>query len=282
MKKILVVWVALCCAVLSGCGITAGESPKTSAQSSEQNTKTTSHSSEQKTKPAVKKSTSKKATPSEVPEAGETITGVWLATGKQDGVSSNWYFNNRQLTVNYVYHFSYAIATNKDSHGYTVVTIKNSQGKQQHALLLKRNGSNFKGITAEGEAYNKYLADGTVPEGQIIEFAVQKNAWGSMDEAINFYENTYKNTNNEISKEILWENYRRDLWSLVKEGTSGNKITLHWTNIGGAGGSYNQFVKKDETTEITLFDGNAQYPNHPTIRYTVRNSDYKVIKRLRQ
>jgi uncharacterized protein YceK len=279
LKKIIVVWVVLLGVVLSGCGKTTGESTKTSPQSTGQNTKTTtSQSSEQKTKSAVKTSPSKNSTSSEVPQAGDHISGVWLARGKQDGVSSTWYFNNGQLTVNYVNHFSYVIAKNKDSHGYTVVTIKNSEGKQQHALLLKRNGSNFEGITAQGAAYNKYLADGTVPEGQIIEFTFQKNAWGSMDEAIDFYENTYKNTNNAISKDIVWENYRRNLWSLVKEGTSGNTLTLHWTNISGAGGSFDQFVKNDETTVITFFDGNVGYPDHPTERYTVRNADYKVIK----
>ncbi|MFB6466801.1 hypothetical protein ACE38V_08240 [Cytobacillus sp. Hz8] len=281
MKKIIVVWVVLLGVVLSGCGKTTGESTKTFPQSAKQNTKTTettSQSLEQKTKPAVKTSPSKSSTSSEVPQASDNISGVWLATGKQDGVSSTWYFNNGQLTVNYVYHFSYVIARNKDPHGYTVVTIKNSEGKQQHALLLKRNGSNFEGITAEGEAYNKYLADGTIPKEQIIEFTFQKNVWGSMDEAIDFYENTYKNTNNEISKDIIWNNYRRDLWSLVKKGTSGNTIALHWTNISGAGGSFDQFVKNDGTTVITFFDGNVGYPNHPTVRYTVRNADYKVIK----
>ncbi|MCQ6282976.1 hypothetical protein [Bacillus sp. EB600] len=283
MKKIIVVWVVLLGVVLSGCGKTNGESTKTSPQSSGKNTKTTettSHNSEQKTKPAVKTSSSKSSTSSEVPQASVKVSGVWLATGKQDGVSSIWYFNNGQLTVNYVYHFSYVIAKNKDPHGYTVVTIKNNEGKQQHALLLKRNGSNFEGITVEGVAYNKYLADGTVPKGQqLIEFTFQKNAWGSMDQAIDFYENTYKNTNNVIAKDIIWENYRRNLWSIVKEGTSGNTITLHWSNISGAGGSFNQFVKNnDGTTVITFFDGNVGYPNHPTERYTVRNLDYKVIR----
>lgn len=137
-----------------------------------------------------------------------------MATGKEDGVSSTWYFNNGKLVVNYVYNFSYVVAKNKYSNGYTVVTIKNNEGKQ-HALLLKRDGSNFEGITAEGEAYNKYLAGGTVPKGQIIEFTFQKNAWGSIDQAIEFYENTYKNTDNQISKGFVWNNYRRDLWSLV-------------------------------------------------------------------
>ncbi|MCM2534323.1 hypothetical protein NDK43_20655 [Neobacillus pocheonensis] len=185
MKKIIVVWVVLLGVVLSGCGKTPNESTKISTPSSEQKTKTTetsAQSSEQKTKPAVKTSQPKSSTSSEVSQASDNISGVWMAKGKQDGVSSTWYFNNGQLTVNYVYHFSYVIAKNKDPHGYTVVTIKNNEGKQQHALLLKRDGSDFEGITAEGEAYNKYLADGTVPKGQIIEFTFQKNASGSMDE----------------------------------------------------------------------------------------------------
>jgi hypothetical protein len=267
MKKILVVLVVLLGVVLSGCGKTTDESTKSSTQSSEQKTKT-----------AVMTSQSKSSTSSEVSKSSENISDVWMATGKEDGVSSTWYFNNGQLVVNYVYNFSYVVAKNKDPNGYTFVTIKNNEGKQQHALLLKRNGSNFEGITAEGTAYDKYLADGTVPKEQLIEFTFQKNAWGSMDEAIDFYENTYKNANNEISKEFAWNNYRRDLWSLVKDGTSGNIITLHFTNISGAGGSFDQFVKNDENTVITTYDGNATYPNNPDFRYTVRNANYKVIK----
>ncbi|SDM85931.1 hypothetical protein [Bacillus sp. OK048] len=205
------------------------------------------------------------------------VGGVWKATGKEDKVSSNWYFNSGQLVVNYLNNFSYVVAKNKDPKGYTVVTIKNNVGKE-HALLLKENGSNLEGITVEDEAYDQYLADRTVPDGQVIEYTFQKNAWGSMDEAIDFWENTYKNTDNEVSKKILWENYRRDLWSLVEDGTSNNTITLHFKNSGGAGGSYYQFVKNGDNTEITSFDGNASYPNSPTMRYTVQNADYKVIK----
>ena len=170
------------------------------------------------------------------------------------------------------------VSKNKDSHGYTVVTIKNSEGKQQHALLLKRKGNHYIGLTAQGKAYANYLADGTIPKGQPIEFKLQKNAWGSKDEAIDFWENTFKNPNNAVSKKMAWNNYRRDLWGLVKDGTSGNTITLHFTNISGSGGSYDQLVKKDENTVITTYDGNVSYPNNPTMRYTVRNKDYKVIK----
>lgn len=60
-----------------------------------------------------------------------------------------------------------------------------------------------------------------------------------MDEAIQFYEDTYKNTANEVSQQILWENYHRSCWSLTEQAE--NRMVLHWKNIGGAGGSYVAF-----------------------------------------
>jgi hypothetical protein len=266
MKKKIVSLVIILGVVLSGCGKTSDETSKTSLENSNKKKETAETTSQ-----------SDGPTSSEVSKVSENVGGIWRATGKEDGVRSTWYFNNGQLVVNYVNNFSYAVAKNKDSKGYTVVTIKNNIGKE-HALLLKKNGSNLEGLTAENEAYDKYLAEGTVPNGQIIEFSLQHNVWGSMDEAVDFWENTYKNSDNEISKEIEWDNYRRDLWSIVKEGTSNNTITLHFTNISGAGGSYEQLVKNGETTVITSFDGNASYPNNPTVRYTVQNANYKVIK----
>lgn len=266
MKKMIVGLVVLLAVVLSSCGKTTEES-----------TKTRSESSVHKIDRTETRSQSESSTSPEVSKASENVGGVWMATGKDDGVRSNWYFKSGQLVVNYVYKFTYMVAKNKDPNGYTVVKIKNNKGIE-HALLLRGNGSNLDGITAEDEAYDQYLADGTVPIGQIIEFTLQQHAWGSMYEAIDFWENTHKNADNEVSKKIIWENYRRDLWSLVKDRTSSNTITLHFANIGGASGSYDQFVKNDENTEITSFDGNASYPNNPTMRYTVRNADYKVIK----
>lgn len=276
MNKLILVGAVLLSLVFSGCENTAGESKKTSSQTSDQITKETESTATKDTKHTSNSEKEPVKTP-ETQKAGEKITGVWMAKGQQDGVRSTWYFNDGSLMVNYKYPFSYDIAKNKDPHGYTVVTIKNSEGKQ-HALLLEKKSNHIEGITVEGKAYQNYLANHTVPNGQIIEFSLQKNAWGSMDEAINFYEKTYKNASNKISKDIIWDNYRRDLWTLVKEDTAGNTITLHWTNIGGAGGSYDQFVKNADTTELTFFDGNAGYPDHPTIRYTIRNSDNKVIK----
>ncbi|SDM71740.1 hypothetical protein SAMN04488137_1597 [Fictibacillus solisalsi] len=139
MKKLLVVWVVILGLVLSGCSKVTSKSTENSPQNSEQNKKTTETelpSSEQKTKPTEKTPLSKSSSSSKVTQASENITGVWMAKGKQDGVTSSWSFNNGQLTVNYVYHFSYVIAKNKG--GYIVVTIRNSKGKNQHALLLKR------------------------------------------------------------------------------------------------------------------------------------------------
>lgn len=101
------------------------------------------------------------------------------------------------------------------------------------------------------------------------------NTWSSMDEAVQFYEDTYKNTSNEIGKNFIWENYDRSCWSLREN--NGNRILLHWSNIGGSGGSYDEFVKNGDTTELTVYDGNASYPNNPSAKYTIRNSDHKVI-----
>ncbi|RDI42186.1 membrane lipoprotein lipid attachment site-containing protein [Falsibacillus pallidus] len=248
--------------ILAGCQ----KSNEEVAGTSEKNVKTEETSSQKENSQSQDKA-----------EASDDVEGVWLAKGQEDGIPSTWYFHDGQLVVNYNNDFFYEVAENKDAKGYTVMTIKNQNGKK-HALLLKGEGKELEGVTAENQAYEKYLADGTVPDGQRIEFSLQENSWGSVDQAINFWEKTYKNTDNEISKNMIWENYRKDLWGLVKDRTSGDTITLHFTNIGGAGGSYAQLVKHGETTEITAFDGNASYPDNPFERYTVRNSDYHVVK----
>lgn len=214
-----------------------------------------------------------------------SIEGSWTASGKADKVISTWDFNNGELVVNGQFGFTYAVSENLDKNGYTVVTITNSEG-ESHALLLKQVGEGMEGLTAENQDYQNYLNDETVPvNNQIIEFrkgniiaeSTARGEWANMDEAIDFYEATFKNTENDASKEIVWENYRRDLWSVVKNATGGAQMTLHFANISGAGGSYDQFVKGLENTEITFFGGNASFPDSPTRRYTVRNSDHKII-----
>lgn len=101
------------------------------------------------------------------------------------------------------------------------------------------------------------------------------NDWTSMEEAIEFYEATYKNTANGVSKDIAWENYDRKCWSVTEQ--EGNRIVLHWSNISGAGGSYVKFIKYGDRTEITHYDGNMSYPDSPSKRFHVRNSDHQVI-----
>lgn len=210
-----------------------------------------------------------------------SIAGFWLATGKEDQKGSSWKFENNVLTVNGQENWTYSVADNLDKNGYTVITITNDQS-ENHALLVKKTANGFEGITVEGDAYQSYLNDENAPVGnQVITFVPQAEidnlTWSGIDNAIDFYEGVYKNTTNEESKDINWDNYRRDLWTIVPDGTQGNTITLHWTNIGGAGGSYVQLIKGQDTTEMIQYDGNAAYPDSPSKKMTIRNSDFKVL-----
>lgn len=210
-----------------------------------------------------------------------SIDGFWLATGKEDQKGSSWKFENNVLTVNGQENWTYSVADNLDKNGYTVITITNDQS-ENHALLVKKTANGFEGITVEGDAYQSYLNDENAPVGnQVITFVPQAEidnlTWSGIDNAIDFYEGVYKNTANEESKDINWDNYRRDLWTIVPDGTQGNTITLHWTNIGGAGGSYVQLIKGQDTTEMIQYDGNAAYPDSPSKKMTIRNSDFKVL-----
>lgn len=210
-----------------------------------------------------------------------SIAGFWLATGKEDQKGSSWKFENNVLTVNGQENWTYSVADNLDKNGYTVITITNDQS-ENHALLVKKTANGFEGITVEGDAYQNYLNDENAPVGnQVITFVPQTEidnlTWSGIDNAIDFYEGVYKNTANEESKDINWDNYRRDLWTIVPDGTQGNTITLHWTNIGGAGGSYVQLIKGQDTTEMIQYDGNAAYPDSPSKKMTIRNSDFKVL-----
>lgn len=210
-----------------------------------------------------------------------SIDGFWLATGKEDQKGSSWKFENNVLTVNGQENWTYSVADNLDKNGYTVITVTNDQ-PENHALLVKKTANGFEGITVEGDAYQSYLNDGNAPVGnQVITFVPQTEidnlTWSGIDNAIDFYEGVYKNTANEESKDINWDNYRRDLWTIVPDGTQGNTITLHWTNIGGAGGSYVQLIKGQDTTEMIQYDGNAAYPDSPSKKMTIRNSDFKVL-----
>ncbi|CRH20640.1 hypothetical protein ACN6J9_06820 [Carnobacterium maltaromaticum] len=255
-------------------------------ESKKEDTSTSAKSAKDKKAKTSDKTSSEASTSKEsevvTPTKNElSIDGFWLATGKEDQKGSSWKFENNVLTVNGQENWTYSVADNLDKNGYTVITITNDQS-ENHALLVKKTANGFEGITVEGDAYQSYLNDENAPVGnQVITFVPQTEidnlTWSGIDNAIDFYEGVYKNTANEESKDINWDNYRRDLWTIVPDGTQGNTITLHWTNIGGAGGSYVQLIKGQDTTEMIQYDGNAAYPDSPSKKMTIRNSDFKVL-----
>lgn len=290
----------LCGALLTLTACNGGEKASDSQKS--KNTSEVQKSKKKKSESSKKESTKKEdsskesssATPTE-PKSTETnvqegvkntltVDGFWTAMGSDDHITSRWQFFENTLTINSRDVYDTKVSENLDKNGYTVVTITNKNA-ESHALLVKPSANGMEGITVEGAAYQEYLKNETVPANQVIEFRKGKleaddfgvPSWNNMDEAIDYYEATFKNQSNESSEELIWENYRRDLWSVVDAETAGNKMTLHFTNISGAGGSYAQFIKGNVTTEIISYDGNASFPNNPTRKDTVRNSDHVII-----
>ncbi|WP_413537215.1 hypothetical protein [Carnobacterium divergens] len=290
----------LCGALLTLTACNGGEKASDSQKS--KNTSEVQKSKKKKSESSKKESAKKEdsskesssATPTE-PKSTETnvqegvkntltVDGFWTAMGSDDHITSRWQFFENTLTINSRDVYDTKVSENLDKNGYTVVTITNKNAAS-HALLVKPSANGMEGITVEGAAYQEYLKNETVPANQVIEFRKGKleaddfgvPSWNNMDEAIDYYEATFKNQSNESSEELIWENYRRDLWSVVDAETAGNKMTLHFTNISGAGGSYAQFIKGNVTTEIISFDGNASFPNNPTRKDTVRNSDHVII-----
>lgn len=290
----------LCGALLTLTACNGGEKASDSQKS--KNTSEVQKSKKKKSESSKKESAKKEdsskesssATPTE-PKSTETnvqegvkntltVDGFWTAMGSDDHITSRWQFFENTLTINSRDVYDTKVSENLDKNGYTVVTITNKNAAS-HALLVKSSANGMEGITVEGAAYQEYLKNETVPANQVIEFRKGKleaddfgvPSWNNMDEAIDYYEATFKNQSNESSEELIWENYRRDLWSVVDAETAGNKMTLHFTNISGAGGSYAQFIKGNVTTEIISYDGNASFPNNPTRKDTVRNSDHVII-----
>lgn len=119
------------------------------------------------------------------------------------------------------------------------------------------------------------IAERKTAEAPIPSTEAATTDWTSMDEAIVFYEKTFKNTENEVSKQIIWENYDRNCWQLTEK--MGNQIVLHLRNPDGTGGSFLKFEKYLDHTKITKYVGENSYPNSPSKKYNVRNSDHRVI-----
>lgn len=43
-------------------------------------------------------------------------------------------------------------------------------------------------------------------------------------------------------------------------------------------GSFTKFVSHGDRVEITEYNGNASYPQNPSVRYTVERADGKVVE----
>ncbi|MDR1605898.1 MAG: hypothetical protein LBS41_02160 [Streptococcaceae bacterium] len=104
----------------------------------------------------------------------------------------------------------------------------------------------------------------------------QSDVWASKAAAIKFYEKVVKNTANQKLISIDSNNYSAAQWQLETQGQ--DDITLHYTNIGGAGGSYLKLLKDDEHVKMLNFYGNASFPGQPTHQFIVRISDGLIIE----
>lgn len=106
----------------------------------------------------------------------------------------------------------------------------------------------------------------------------QNLRWSSLEEAVIFYESTLiANKGEDIANIFLnGEFYERDSWEM--EENSDNKIVLSLANTGRGGRDVMDLVKGEEYTTITFFDWRAHYPEQPTLRWTVRNSDFILIE----
>jgi uncharacterized protein YcfL len=104
----------------------------------------------------------------------------------------------------------------------------------------------------------------------------QPDVWASKATAIKFYEKVVKNEANQKLISIDNNNYSVAQWGLETQGK--NDIVLHYTNIGGAGGSYLKLIKDGEHVKMLEFDGNASFPGNPTHQFIVRISDGLIVE----
>lgn len=194
----------------------------------------------------------------------QIVSVKWSDNGAADADYSVVAVYSDAETAEYMDKHVYFFAFHEDQP--VVLVSMQNQGMPDGALHFK-----------ETDNQDLKTAFQSIVNEKAVEQPVQdNNSWSSMDEAIQFYEATFKNPSNKVSKEIAWENYDRACWSL--EENTGNRILLHWSNISGAGGSYDEFIKKSDTTELITYGGNAAYPDNPSMKYTIQNSDHKVIE----
>lgn len=109
--------------------------------------------------------------------------------------------------------------------------------------------------------------------------AMDELTWSSMQEAIDFYEgNIIADNGEEVAETALGgEFYEPESWELIEN--SGNIIVLSINNVGIGGRDIIEFVKGETNTEMTFYTADSPYPERPTARQIVRNSDKVTIER---
>lgn len=109
--------------------------------------------------------------------------------------------------------------------------------------------------------------------------STEQLTWSSIDEAINFYEANIRADNEPDVAEVALgsEFYQPESWELIKN--SGDTIVLSIDNSGVGGKDIIEFVKGEVHTTMTFFAADSSYPERPTSRQTVRNSDKVTIER---
>ena len=109
--------------------------------------------------------------------------------------------------------------------------------------------------------------------------STEHRTWSSINEAISFYEANIRADNEPDVAEVALgsEFYQPKSWKLIEN--SGDIIVLSINNSGIGGKDIIEFVKGKSQTTMTIFAADSSYPERPTSRQTVRNSDKVTIKR---
>lgn len=141
-----------------------------------------------------------------------------------------------------------------------------------HSLSRNENSESMDSISSTTSSTNLEISSQKEEESSSAGLT-----WSSMEEAIEFYEaNVIADKGKEMGEaELNMEFYERDSWKLMDH--TGDTIVLSKNNGGIGGKDRIEFVKGNTTTVMTFFSANSPYPDRPTTRQIVRNSDFVTI-----
>lgn len=144
------------------------------------------------------------------------------------------------------------------------------------SVFLTGCATNTKETDESSESSSSRISSSVSSESRKEASTSEELTWSSMDEAITFYEDTIiENKGEELAGIALeGEFYEKDSWELIDN--TGDTIVLSLANVGRGGKDTIEFLKEEEYTILTYFIADSPYPEEPTERKTVRNSD-KVI-----